>query len=152
MQNTCPQCKNTLKTPSCRLIQDTCGHQKCRLCLLKDEDKCGLCIEPDNSPVHNSVIKYENNHTAVIAFKGSNDVNGNSNGKNGVISSNVKGQDKSEGNKHFYQTLPIPNHITVTSEVPIIYTCKICGRQFKTRSHIRYHQYCVSGMYKSKFI
>ncbi|GJQ68883.1 hypothetical protein Trydic_g6078 [Trypoxylus dichotomus] len=50
-----------------------------------------------------------------------------------------------ELNKRFYQTLPIPNHITVSNDLPILYSCKICGRNFKTRSHIKYHQYCATG-------
>lgn len=144
MQNICPQCNCTLKSPSCRLIQDTCGHYKCRLCLLKDEDNCSLCVNDntkDDTKNHSSVIKYENSHTAVITYKSSSDINGNANDEK---ADDIK-QENIELNKRFYQTLPIPNHISASNEVPIVYTCKICGRQFKTRSHIKYHQYCISG-------
>lgn len=148
MQNICPQCKNTLKTPSCRLIQDACGHQKCRLCLLKDEEKCSLCVSlGQNSAVaHDSVIKYENNHTAVIAFKSSSDVNKEETINNDSECNDIKQKEKSEINKRFYQTLPIPSHIILSNDVPVIYTCKICGRKFKTRSHVKYHHYCASGL------
>lgn len=41
--NKCPQCQNTINESTNRLIQDACGHQKCRICLLKDETKCETC-------------------------------------------------------------------------------------------------------------
>lgn len=39
----CPQCKKTLDNSSKRLVQDACGHKKCRQCLLSDEEECKLC-------------------------------------------------------------------------------------------------------------
>lgn len=41
----CPQCHSSTNSNSFRLIFDTCGHQKCRNCFLKEEDGCNACGE-----------------------------------------------------------------------------------------------------------
>lgn len=88
-ENICLQCKKTCYGPITRLVQDTCGHKKCRTCLLADEEQCSQCdaekstrngIEKDeqlesdvlncdkNSESNNEVVL--NNHTAVIQVNG----------------------------------------------------------------------------------
>ncbi|PSN50267.1 hypothetical protein C0J52_02364 [Blattella germanica] len=39
----CPQCRKSIKSPHARLVVEDCGHKKCRLCLIKDEDGCRQC-------------------------------------------------------------------------------------------------------------
>lgn len=44
MQETiCLQCKASCFSPINRLVQDACGHKKCRTCLLADEQRCAQC-------------------------------------------------------------------------------------------------------------
>jgi len=45
----CPQCHRPIKSPHARLVQDSCGHKKCRLCLMKDDDGCRLCAAKDKT-------------------------------------------------------------------------------------------------------
>ncbi|XP_003425589.1 asparagine-rich zinc finger protein AZF1 [Nasonia vitripennis] len=39
----CPSCGKPTINASTRLIKDTCGHTKCRLCLLQEESGCTIC-------------------------------------------------------------------------------------------------------------
>ncbi|KAI5699832.1 hypothetical protein M8J75_009440 [Diaphorina citri] len=39
----CPQCKGLVVCSESRLVQDSCGHIKCRMCLLSDSTQCYLC-------------------------------------------------------------------------------------------------------------
>lgn len=85
-ENICLQCKEVSSGPSNRLVQDSCGHKKCRTCLFEDEEQCKQCEEENgtdndfdsenmnsdvisnvNGEVHNYVL---NNHTAVIQVNG----------------------------------------------------------------------------------
>lgn len=88
-ENICLQCKKACFGPINRLVQDACGHKKCRTCLLADEEQCSQCdaengnqngFEKDeqpesdvlncdrNSETNNEVVL--NNHTAVIQVNG----------------------------------------------------------------------------------
>lgn len=72
--NRCPQCESSLTQPTCRLVQDSCGHKKCRLCLLQEADGCRQCnqenadeglLTPDHIQIENikavdTVIRFEN--------------------------------------------------------------------------------------------
>lgn len=42
----CPQCSREADSSRLRLVQDSCGHKKCRECLLSDEVVCLLCSCP----------------------------------------------------------------------------------------------------------
>lgn len=92
-ENICLQCKKLPSGPSNRLVQDSCGHKKCRTCLLEDEEQCKQCdVETENSEngIENGsvdtddvegsdIVEYErngdtpvfNNHTGVIQVNGS---------------------------------------------------------------------------------
>lgn len=88
-ENICFQCKKVCFGPINRLVQDACGHKKCRTCLLIDEERCAQCeaescsengfdkqdeVEGDvlqcdgYNEANNEVIL--NNHTAVIQVNG----------------------------------------------------------------------------------
>lgn len=91
-ENLCLQCKKVSAGPTSRLVQDSCGHKKCRVCLLEDEEKCRQCeaaststngevsikenhneiASGENSDVPPSEVKelVINNHTAVIKLNG----------------------------------------------------------------------------------
>lgn len=88
-ENICLQCKKTCFEPINRLVQDACGHKKCRTCLLADEEQCAQC-EAENcaengfeneDQVESEVLNCDrngetvnevvlNNHTAVIQVNG----------------------------------------------------------------------------------
>ncbi|KAJ8977707.1 hypothetical protein NQ317_005440 [Molorchus minor] len=100
-ENLCLQCKNVSAGPSNRLVQDSCGHKKCRVCLLEDEEKCKQCEDEksargENTNVNgttsggsktvfeNGDLKQEiflNNHTAVIQMNGNASLVSNSGAK-----------------------------------------------------------------------
>ncbi|KAJ3666700.1 hypothetical protein Zmor_002134 [Zophobas morio] len=88
----CPQCRKTSNGAASRLVRDSCGHEKCRMCLLLDEEKCQQCLKekaqckndttdckvetPECGPEtaekdheQQSVIKFES-HTGVITCNG----------------------------------------------------------------------------------
>ncbi|CAH1966397.1 unnamed protein product [Acanthoscelides obtectus] len=95
-ENICLQCKKVPQGPLNRLVQDSCGHKKCRTCLLNDDVRCSQCEEDSfcgknfksnfkcdkNGDSVNEVVL--NNHTGVIQVNGNvpNNVNGSEiNGK-----------------------------------------------------------------------
>lgn len=144
----CPQCGNKLENPATRLVQDSCGHNKCRACLLEDEVKCKQCIETDLNSIKPSVI---NCHTPVITFQ-SQDQKLNVNIKQIKPEPTVLKNEKNNTNhkpddgaqKRSYQSLFIPNYITINDNPPI-YKCELCNKTFNTKWHIKYHQYCNGG-------
>ncbi|KAJ8933735.1 hypothetical protein NQ314_013828 [Rhamnusium bicolor] len=92
-ENLCLQCRKVSAGPSNRLVQDSCGHKKCRVCLLEDEDTCKQCENDyiskngeinvndkrnetkkigENGDVKHNEVKdvIINNHTAVIRLNG----------------------------------------------------------------------------------
>lgn len=45
----CPQCYKLIDSSANRLVHDTCGHTKCRICLLQEKTGCLLCITASKS-------------------------------------------------------------------------------------------------------
>ncbi|XP_076633306.1 uncharacterized protein LOC143347730 isoform X2 [Colletes latitarsis] len=43
MNEECPSCKQITNTSCSRLVKDSCGHTKCRICLLYEEQGCKIC-------------------------------------------------------------------------------------------------------------
>lgn len=43
MNEGCPNCGQLTNASCSRLIEDTCGHKKCRICLLYEEQGCKTC-------------------------------------------------------------------------------------------------------------
>ncbi|XP_056635610.1 zinc finger protein 154-like [Diorhabda sublineata] len=77
----CLQCNKLHTGPSNRLVRDSCGHEKCRFCLLEDENQCKQCVEEKKLRLHESEKNNENlendtkdevvnNHTGVIQVNG----------------------------------------------------------------------------------
>lgn len=143
----CPQCNNSSNFPASRLVQDSCGHKKCRICLLQDESECKMCIQ-NKEAKEISVAKYENNHTAVITcnkFK----ITSDSENLNKTLTNNIQEDENNDGaksnDKRSYNFISLPNYISVLTENPLVYKCNVCGKSFKTKSHIKYHSYCGGG-------
>lgn len=151
MELTCPQCNTLLESPTVRLVQDSCGHRKCRLCLLKDESECQLCLR---SSLKNDVPKYEINHTGVITCSKANIKNDEkcireeeNNDFNVDFEINKSTTPISTSNKKLtsqprrsYKTIVLPSHIVRTTNNG--YLCNVCNKPFKTKSHVKYHSFC----------
>nr|XP_023021768.1 putative zinc finger protein 840 isoform X1 [Leptinotarsa decemlineata] len=178
--NICSQCNETATGPSNRIVKDSCGHKKCRVCLLEDEVQCKLCVKDklsngDSKPSDqteeigvdlngkNQEEVLVNNHTAVIQLNGNAYSNANQNGLNTVprklydcienvletsaqnknsLPTQIENPEKDK--KRPYNLINVPEHITITSD-PLSYHCDICDKSFITKTHIKYHSYCVGG-------
>ncbi|XP_044761403.1 zinc finger protein 708-like [Coccinella septempunctata] len=162
----CPQCKEVIEGSSKRIIKDSCGHEKCRVCLLQDVDQCRQCEENGNTHTddknivfHNDNLSAGNNHTTVITCsKVVNDVDIKtendllmlppSKDENQSDESSKKGcgtsqkQLKSLSLKRRYEMITLPSHIS-TEGTPPTFTCNICKAKFKTKGHVKYHKFCV---------
>lgn len=71
----CPICKQTIHPQKNRLIVELCGHSKCRLCFIKEENGCILCNknEPNKECINKSPVKKacddsNANHSSKISF------------------------------------------------------------------------------------
>lgn len=146
----CPQCGKKLETPTVRLVQDSCGHRKCRVCLLEDETACKQCNNNEESTTENKAVV--SCYTPVITFKKQDKTEEFNKSKQKITSSKItsknetndKQLDDDDGVKRSYHTLVIPSYITVNSTSPI-YKCQLCNKTFNTKWHIKYHQYCNGG-------
>lgn len=61
--NICPQCQKEINESTNRLIQDACGHKKCRICLLQEEAGCEVCNSEKTTPKI-SVIKFDDSNNS----------------------------------------------------------------------------------------
>ena len=41
--------------------------------------------------------------------------------------------------------VPIHEHISIVSGDPLLYQCNVCMKKFKTKAHIKYHEFCRNG-------
>ncbi|XP_044257960.1 zinc finger protein 2-like [Tribolium madens] len=162
----CPQCKKASNGAANRLVRDSCGHEKCRVCLLLDEEKCQQCkienvnkIEAPSCRIEkeqesSSVIKCES-HTGVITCNGTakktpicpivqnGDVQTKDDIKQPTPQKTSKNKTaKTAPNKNLFGNVSIPNHVTILKD-PTQYKCNICNKKFATKSHIKYHTYCT---------
>ncbi|KAF5299196.1 hypothetical protein FQA39_LY02369 [Lamprigera yunnana] len=139
MEKKCPQCNSLLESPLSRLVQDTCGHKKCRLCLLQDESECQICIKSSTESTEKEDDFNSNNYAGVIACNKTSVVN---NVSDESIMENIS---KEGQQKRIYEAIVLPNHIAVVTANPPIYKCNVCEKFFKTKSHVKYHSFCGNG-------
>ncbi|XP_066245059.1 zinc finger protein 723-like isoform X1 [Euwallacea similis] len=161
----CPQCLNIPTIPSNRLVQDSCGHVKCRTCLLKDSEFCKQCLTSKKKNGNNLVpieklSPLPDNHTAVIC-NGRNQISNSIAAADNIVNDGithnnaedvkvkleeikevkkdeVEQQEKSCSKK---RAISIPSHITIKSD-PVCYFCTLCNKTFTTKGHIKYHRFC----------
>lgn len=168
----CPQCHKATLSPSNRLVQDNCGHVKCRSCLLTDTELCKQCLKSSNNlqgsnglPVDNTVQEITDNHTAVICNGRKNEtVNESYSDVSDSVVNNLKDNcadltellpngsietvenSAEEKNSTSKKVILIPAHI-ITKTDPVCYFCTLCKKSFTTKGHIKYHTYCNGGRF-----
>lgn len=151
----CPQCEKLPTNATYRLVQDACGHRKCRMCLLQDEDSCRQCRQ-NSDKQQSSVITKRECDTLIVSNR---ETAGNRRPSEEALidelstvslktAGNGKTAKKAEvaAMKRSYQTIVIPNHISVLKD-PVSYKCNVCNKVFVTKSHIKYHMYCEGGKF-----
>lgn len=128
----CPQCSVNANESSNRIVQDSCGHKKCRKCLLNDEESCKMCV----SSKLPSVIRFESDEgnkdkVEVVPIKGN------------IIKEKKTELKKGDGTKRPYHRVELPSHIVMITEND--YKCNVCLKEFTTKAHIKYHKFCAGG-------
>ncbi|XP_030564277.1 zinc finger protein 25 isoform X2 [Drosophila novamexicana] len=125
----CPRC-NCVASGQNRLVTDSCGHSKCRLCLLADVSDCSECKitrdipEPDADPPEQPVTVVK-----AIAHTTANH-----------ITSTTQGYHCTVCNKYFRSRTQQYYHRACGNEQLKKFHCTQCPRRFATRSHLKYHQ------------
>lgn len=117
MEKICPQCKKVVSGAESRLIQDTCGHVKCRKCLLSDSTQCPSCS--GNFPDHSDLILPEHIESIPgdpVHYKCLNCERGF--------------EEKSFSKYHIKCTAANEPHLL----------CEYCDRKFDSHSHLKYHK------------
>lgn len=119
--NICPQCQNEINESANRLIQDACGHKKCRICLLQEEAGCEVCNSEKTTNI--SVIKF--------------DVSNNSEPK-------IIKEDDPDSSELIEKEVTHSRfaHIKIIGSSPVVYKCTICSKSFSTNASVKYHSYC----------
>ncbi|ALC47487.1 CG42726 [Drosophila busckii] len=113
----CPRCKCEA-TGQNRLVTDSCGHSKCRICLLADVANCLECEETATKPIDtDQSAPTTDNH----------------------ITSTDQGYHCNVCNKSFRSRTQQYYHRACANEMLKKFACTQCSRRFTTRSHLKYH-------------
>ncbi|XP_034943150.1 zinc finger protein 454 isoform X1 [Chelonus insularis] len=173
MSEDCPNCGQLTNDSCSRLIEDSCGHRKCRICLLYEEQGCKTCEREknkfvridgeslkandrnDNEPEESSLITIldvSNSHSVKIINQNgenvSNEIQTNGNINKSVIKSTEQtindSEDISEQSKP--RKLLDRSHIIVIPGNPERYKCTLCGKIFRNKKGKCYHDACVTGV------
>lgn len=131
----CPLCGTEISGNINRLVIDSCGHSKCRLCLLAD-DECTKCSKPQQYTI-------ENNRGQGAGIKAivTNEATLESDFNTATKNSNKKGRKVASMPSHIQRL-----HSDLDSSVS--YYCTHCGRKFASRSQQYYHLTCGSDVSK----
>lgn len=147
----CSICNESTATN--RIIVETCGHQKCRGCFIREEDGCSICIAASAS----LAIGESRHH---VSSAQPEDLSANciptiDQDKRVKIIENVlistRTNDKNKSHKTTRSKHSRPAHITVAKDdngKVIAYTCTICKKRFKSRNNQQYHFYCDTNQPK----
>ncbi|XP_032596700.1 zinc finger protein 391 [Drosophila grimshawi] len=146
--NRCPRC-NCEATGQNRLVTDSCGHSKCRACLLADISDCLECqLLTRRIPVAtDAAAQSAENATTIVAGVASDN----------HISSTGQGWHCTVCNKSLRSRTQQYYHRSCGNELLKKFHCALCSRRFATRSHLKYHQsshgtnpsYCCNNCGKS---
>lgn len=126
----CCICSRNSGQSNNRIIIETCGHQKCWECLIKEENGCSLCSKNGQ--------ECGDSASAIPSSSGSD-------GGDGKCAEN---DEHEEGGIDCALTADIiqdASHIiTIADHVDgtVRYKCTICQKQFKSRNNCKYHLFC----------
>lgn len=145
----CSVCNESTATN--RIIVETCGHQKCRGCFIREEDGCSICITANASHVN------EEDQNAIASLQ-AEDLSANiaaniDQDKQVTVIENVLISTKTsyKGKSTHGIRKNRPAHITVMKDdggKVITYTCTICKKCFRSRNNQSYHFYCDKSQSK----
>lgn len=141
----CSICNESTATN--RIIVETCGHQKCRECFIREEDGCSICIAANATHTMEA-------HRNQLPSSQPEDLSANFSAgigqskrvkviENVLISSKTNCKNKRRTTSGGTKTRPA--HITVVKDDSgkvIAYMCTICSKSFKSRNNQQYHFYC----------
>ncbi|XP_060649366.1 zinc finger protein 454 [Drosophila nasuta] len=130
MSGRCPRC-NCEATGQNRLVTDSCGHSKCRQCLLNDVADCLECNEATN----NTIEVPQDTEIPAVESQLSHDESPASH-----ITVTEQGYHCSVCNKSFRSRTQQYYHRACGNEALKQFACTLCDRRFATRSHLKYHQ------------
>ncbi|XP_017055245.1 zinc finger protein 846 [Drosophila ficusphila] len=118
----CPRC-NCEATGQNRLVTDSCGHTKCRLCLVADVSDCSECriVSQESARIP------EKQEAKVITSADQR------------ILVTDQGYHCTVCNKDFRSRTQQYYHLACGNELLKKFSCKECSRRFATRSHLNYH-------------
>lgn len=139
----CSICNESTTTN--RIIVETCGHQKCRECFIREEDGCSICI------VANASHAIEDNRNQIPSSQPDDLLAGINHGKRVSVIENVLISTNPTSNTTATARMKRPTHITVRhddSGKVIEYTCTLCKKCFKSRNNQQYHLYCDKSIPK----
>ncbi|XP_011304201.1 zinc finger protein 577 [Fopius arisanus] len=139
MSEVCPNCGKQTSSPRCRLITDSCGHEKCRMCLLYEEEGCKTCSDfqrvlstsSSGADVQNPQDTLKNpNHPSSPVPRPSAPPGGA-----------PTPPPKVEKSKP-----PDRNHIITLPGHPERYKCTLCLKIFRNKKGKCYHDVCRTGI------
>lgn len=169
--NSCPLCGCIVNNTNNRLIEELCGHKKCRNCFIQERLGCKLCQQDNDNVISNDLPSFDKKKLlenginikkyhgqlklktewTILSETSINDLEKNNNNSVNVV-------DKSKQNKRIVNKdvanfkinkakrtckLILPAHIiTVETNQSTIYQCSICKSKFKFKYHYKYHEAC----------
>lgn len=122
---TCPRCGRTLDESN-RLVTDYCGHSKCRSCLILEESNCEECKQSSQDFLATALQTTESSFLL----------------ENRPIAQDIQKQQSMNKLKRSRTLIPSFIEIKKTASGKIVYFCRVCNKNFNSRTQQYYHIYC----------
>ncbi|KAK3928460.1 Zinc finger protein 14-like protein [Frankliniella fusca] len=168
----CPQCGREADSSRVRLVRDSCGHKKCRECLVSDEASCLLCSsctpvytelrsalgsqcgsiesalswtppDPSSDPLALDIPASQD--TVTLCQQDAHPCS-SPNTQDSIVPEDTDNQTGTVASKNVSvkkaPTFGLKEHIIFTPGNPPKYTCKNCDKSYNNRKAARYHNYC----------
>lgn len=154
MNEICPNCGKFTNSSSSRMIEDSCGHIKCRMCLLYEEQGCKSCeLGQKQSSTGTEIIQIyleepENfpSTTPNTCTTITNNINTETN--EDFIPCELDDSSKAEKEKEKTNSKKQTNrsHIITLPGMPERYKCTVCEKIFRNKKGKCYHDVCITGI------
>ncbi|KAL7726829.1 hypothetical protein ACLKA6_017238 [Drosophila palustris] len=122
----CPRC-NCEASGQNRLVTDSCGHNKCRTCLLADVADCLECKVASRISTDSASQQPESELQPIDASTADH------------ITTTTQGYHCNVCNKSFRSRTQQYYHRACGNEMLKKFSCTQCNRRFASRSHLKYH-------------